>query len=78
MTTTTSAPMFSKTKKQLQMLCMHEEFEWASIDLAMRIPGEGFSVGFADGFAGEHQIQLEEDSSWRKTLPFGALDDSSW
>ena len=61
--------MFSKTKNSCRCyVCMRSSI--GTIDLAMRYLGKDFPAA-CRWLAGEHQIQLEEDSSSEKNSSFG-------
>lgn len=63
--------MFSKTKNSCRCyVCMRSSI--GTIDLTMRYLGKDFPSA-CRWLAGEHQIQLEEDSSSEKNSSFGAL-----
>lgn len=62
---------FNKTKNSCRCyVCMRSSI--GTIDLVMRYLGKDFPAA-CRWLAGEHQIQLEEDSSSGETLPLGAL-----
>lgn len=62
---------FNKTKNSCRCyVCMRNSI--GTIDLAMRYLGKDFPAA-CRWLAGEHQIQLEEDSSSGKTFPLGGL-----
>ena len=67
--------MFSKTKNSCRCyVCMRSSI--GTIDLAMRYLGKDFPAA-CRWLAGEHQIQLEEDSSSGKNSSFGGSSSGS-